>query len=47
MVAERIKPGCVAALAGDTNLFLGKESELESAPPDCKCAEISIMIAEK
>jgi len=47
MVGERIKPGCVAALAGDTNLFLGKESELESLPLNSKCAEISIMIAEK
>ena len=35
-----------ASLAGDINLFFGKEAELENAGSNVKCAEVSIMIAE-
>ena len=41
----KVKEGCLPALAGDVNLFLGKESEL--ADPLGPAAEINIMIAER
>ena len=42
---ENVKQGCLPALAGDVNLFLGKESEVPD--PLGPAAEINIMIAEK
>ena len=42
---SKVREGCLPALAGDVNLFLGKESELPD--PSGPAAEINIMIAEK
>ena len=44
----KIREGCIPALAGDVNIFLGKESELSEVIADGSlAAEINIMIAEK
>ena len=45
---ESVKDGCTPALAGDVNVFLGKQRELaEVIPSGSTAAEINIMIAEK